>query len=225
MSISFAPVNPPKESFRISRVSSAEATEAFRFHKTKAESDSHIWPRTTDQLQRYLDNGCLFGGWRSDTNDLVALVYMALEDTTWELGGLLVDSSVRKLGFGSILASFALAHTMVYEQPWANGQEIIAHVHEANDAPRNLLVRLGFVFDRKIEAPADAPASMKRNAEGKVTGDLFRFTKEGLQLLSQRFNEKYDGTTADGKMLIVFDLGPASIDDLRRALQAMTGAN
>jgi hypothetical protein len=147
---------------------------------------------------------------------------MALEVDTWELGGLLVDSSVRNLGFGSILCRFALAHTMVYEQPWANKQEIIAHVHEANRAPRNLLGRLGFEFVKKIEAPPYAPSSMKRNDEGKVVGDEFRFTKEGLQLLSQWFNEKYDGTTADGRVSIVFDLNPASIDDLKGSLQAIT---
>ena len=106
---------PQKGSFRIAQVRSVEAAEAFAFHKTKAKSDSHIWPRTTEQLQQYIDDGCLFGIWRENPNEFVAQAYMMLEDSVWEFGGLLVDGAVRNFGIGSILSRFALAHTMVYE--------------------------------------------------------------------------------------------------------------
>jgi GNAT superfamily N-acetyltransferase len=75
----------------------------------------------------------------------VGLVYAILDvgAATWEVGGLAVAESSQGLGIGTLLMRFALAHTIVYEQPWQNGQELITHVHEANMDPRRILKRLG----------------------------------------------------------------------------------
>ena len=209
-------------SFRVAKVISSDAADAFRFHKAVAADNSHIWPRTEAQIQEYTNDGCLFGVWRTDNDELVALVYVVLDGNTWELGGLTVDGSVQKGGIGTTLARFALAHTMAYEQPWEYGQELIAYVHEANQDPRNLLDRLGFKFVERIEIPDDdAPASMKRNTAGKLVGDKFHFTQEGLQKLSHWFNEEFNGTLRSSNTAVKFDLGPSSFEYLKQALREM----
>jgi hypothetical protein len=106
---------------------------------------------------------------------------------------------------------------MAFSEPWTYGQEVIAYVHQANDDPRKLLNKLGFAYVSSIEVPAEnAPASMKRNAEGKIVGDKFRFTREGLKQLADWFGNDshrvFDARTAK------IDLGPVTIDNLREAL-------
>ena len=218
------PVAAQKESFRVAQIRSSEAGEAYCFHQASAADDSHIWPRTAEELKALANDGCLFGVWRA-SREVVALVYMKLDGNLWELGGLTVDSSVQKNGIGTVLARFALANTIVYEQPWQNGQEIIAHVHEANQSPRNLLVRLGFEHTKPVEIPGDvAPASMKRNAAGNVIGDRFRFTPDGLRSLSRWFNDEFDGTLGRTSDVVEFDLTPATIEDLKEALAEIAQA-
>ncbi len=209
-------------SFRVAKVISSDAADAFRFHKAVAADNSHIWPRTEAQIQQYTDDGCLFGVWQADNDQLVALVYVVLDENTWESRGLTVDGSVQKGGIGTTLARFALAHTMAYEQPWVYRQKLIAYVHEANQDPRHLLESLGFKFVERVEIPDDnAPASMKRNAAGKLVGDKFQFTQEGLQKLSRWFNKDFNGTLRTSNTVVKFDLGPSSIEDLKKALREM----
>jgi RimJ/RimL family protein N-acetyltransferase len=193
--------------------------EAFRFHRSLADPDSHIWPRTSDEVQRYIEDGCLFGAWCADTDELVGLVYVVPDGEVWELGGLTVVGSLNGLGIGGLLARLALAFTIAQVQPWENEQEIIAHVHEENESPRPLLDKLGFEFIEKIEVPADkAPPSMKRNAEGKIIGDTFKFTREGLDVLSRWF-DAFTGTIARGAAAVEIDIDPYSLDNIKEALR------
>jgi hypothetical protein len=205
--------------YRLARVSSSAFKEALRFHRSLADPDSHIWPRTSDEIERYIDAGCLFGAWRADTDELVGLAYVVLDGKVWELGGLTVIGSLNGLGIGGSLARLALAFTIAQEQPWENGQRIIAHVHEENKSPRPLLDKLGFEFTEKIEVPADkAPSSMKRNAEGKIIGDTFEFTRKGLDALSRWF-EAFTGAIARGAAVVEIDIAPYSIDNIKEALR------
>ena len=96
-------------------------------------------------------------------------------------------------------------------------------MHEANQSPRNLLKRLGFEHAGSVEVPGgNAPASMKRNAAGNVVGDRFRFTQEGLRGLSRWFNKEFDGTLGRTEDIVEFDLGPATIEDVKQALREMS---
>lgn len=159
-----------------------------------------------------------------DTGEFVGLVYAVLDEQAamWEVGGLAVADSSQGLGIGTMLVRFALAHTMVYEQPWLNGQEVIAHVHETNMDPIRILERLGFEHSRQIEVPGGlAPESMQRNEAGNVVGDEFRFMRAGIQRLSEWFNERFDGTLGSGTATVEFDLGPSSIENLKEALRDM----
>ena len=210
-----------KESYRFAVITSADAAQAFTFHKNVGVNNPHIWLRTDEEIKAYAEEGSLFGVWRIETQELVASTYLVLDEQTneWELGGLLVAKDAEKRGIPTLLVRFALGYTVVQNQIWANGQEVIAHVHEDNSAPRNIFKRLNFEFIRKVEAPASAPASMKRNANGKVVGDKFRFTKRGLQELSRWFDEEFDGTLGLTTSTVEFDLGLFGLENIKTSLR------
>src|SRR5688572_7625605 len=118
-------------SFTFSVVSSAEVGTAYAFHKGVAGSDEHIWPRTREQLETYAKDNSLFGARRTETGEFVGLSYIKRDSDTepYELGGLTVAEALQKSGIGEMLARFALAHVMVFDDPWSTKQDVIAHVH------------------------------------------------------------------------------------------------
>lgn len=202
--------------FWLANITPEYTRDAYRFHKSVAESNPHIWPRSEEQVKRFIDDGSLFGAWSGDK--LIALCYAAFskEENVWEIGGLTVDPEVRAQGIGTVLVRFTLAHTLVYTQPWANGQQIISHVHEDNDKPRGILDKIGFKYSRQVAVlDHEAPPSMKRNSEGKVIGHEFEFTSDGLKVLAEWFNQDFD------KLRIEFRLGLANVDHMRAALSEM----
>ncbi len=85
------------------------------------------------------------------------------------MGGLTVAQEYRGSGIGKTLVRFALAHALVYDDPWSTGQDVIAHVHESNNNPRPLLDALLFEHDERKKYPRKGfPPSMKRDEEGNV---------------------------------------------------------
>jgi RimJ/RimL family protein N-acetyltransferase len=176
--------------FIFAQIPIRDAATAFQFHLSLALEDQYIWPRSEEQIRSFAENGELFGIRKRSTGELVGLCYMTLEESTqeFELGGLMISDSAKRLGLGSFLVNFALGQLIAYAQPWANGQEIIAHVHELNEKPRNILLRAGFQHIGKVEAPPSAPASMKRNEQGKVIGDKFLFPTIAVGQLSSWFD-------------------------------------
>lgn len=199
-----------RTSFTFAQVKPAEAVAAFAFYENTATE--HIWPRSLDDIRRYCESGELFGIKSDDTGEFAGLCYVVLDEgeQAWEVGGLIVAEPFRRGGLGMFLLQIALAHTLMFQQPWANNQRIIAHVHEANKKPRGLLTDLKFEHSRQIEIPSDvAPESMARNAEGKLIGDEFEFRKDSLIQLSGWLNEEFDGTLGPDKTLNI-NLGPAA---------------
>jgi GNAT superfamily N-acetyltransferase len=209
-----------REGCRLATVSSRHAAAAYDFHKKVASSNAHIWPRTERQIEEMAQEGSLFGLWCAGA--IVALVYAHLDEDSaaWEVGGLTVEKTLQKRGFGTLLVRFALAHTLAFQSPWLNGQQIVAHVHEANDEPRRLLATLGFERSGSVTIPGtEAPASMRRDAEGNVVGDEFRFTRLGAAQLARWFREEFD-VLAKAESLVI-DLGKISLENLRTALEAI----
>jgi len=215
--------NPDADSYYFGQVPSTAASEAFQFHQSVASSDEHIWPRTEQQIYQYANDGQLFGVRSEQSGPFMALCYVALNsaEKEFELGGLTVARAVQRMRIGTVLARLALAYTMVYEQPWRNDQEVIAHVHEENQDPRKLLKTLGFEYLHPIELPGNqAPPSMKRNPAGNVVGDKFRFTRDGLQLLSNWFNQEFSDTRVGGAKVVV-DMDLVTFDYLKKTLTAL----
>jgi GNAT superfamily N-acetyltransferase len=201
------------------QVSSKQAKEAFDFHQSC--TDDHIWPRTHEQIEQFCNDGELFAVRKASSGEYVALCYVHLDnDKEWELGGLTVSEAARGLRLGSVLASFALAHTIANQRPWTYGQEVIAHVHEANEKPRNVLLRIGFEWTETVTVPEDvAPSSMKRNAEGKIKGDKFSFPKTRVTDLANWFDKEFNGTLGDGTTQAIFEIRPGGLASLKDALR------
>lgn len=200
------------------QISSKEAADAYAFHQSSS-SDEYIWPRTQQDIQQFCDDGELFGVKNVRTGKYVGLCYIHLDEgkQEWELGGLVVSDAARGLRIGSVLASIALAHTIANHRPWAYGQEVIAHVHEYNQKPRNVLQNIGFEHIGKTPPVPNAPPSMKRNPSGEVVGDIFRFPKQKMKQLSEWLNA-YDGRLANGAATAIVEVGQGGIESLREAL-------
>jgi len=210
----------------IANVSSKDTEAAYRFHdKISQAQDSHLWARTEVEIHNLIADGCLFGVWSGEERQLVALCYAALADNelSWEIGGLTVDDNVKRLGLGTILLRFTLAHTIVYQQPWNNGQKLISHVHEANHDPRGIVNKLGFQHVRTFEVPesANPPKWMKRNDEGKVVGDEFEFPPAALSSLTVWFFEDLDKLMQQVSVEFGFGYG-FNLDDFKADLMEIS---
>jgi len=209
--------------FKLSVVSSADVWTAYPFHTGIVGSDEHIWPRTREQLDAYAKDNPLFGARRTDTGRFVGLCYIKRDSDTepFDLGGLTVAQEYRRSGIGITLVRFALAHVMVYDDPWSTRQDVIAHVHESNDNPRRLLDLLFFEHKERKAYPGEGfPPSMKRDANGCVVGDIFRFTPKGLRALADWFTSEFRGTLKTGAK-VEFDLGPVTLGEMLEDLREM----
>ena len=198
----------PHAQYEFSQIHPHEAVAAHSFLERAATE--HIFPRTQEDMRRYADAGELFGVKTTHDGEFIALCYVTLDDDTdrWELGGLLVDNAHLHAGIGRFIARMSLAITVAYNDPFKYGQRVIAHVHELNDRPRRLLTQVGFVLTpEKEELPPEiAPASMARNAEGRVIGDVFEFIRDELPKLSRWISQEFDGTFGPGRPSVELNL-------------------
>lgn len=215
-------------SYRFGHVPSAQAAAAYKFHL--AASDSHLWLRTNDQIQAMAERGHLFAVWREgEPSEIVGLCYVFSEtdDGPRELGGLAVDTSCRKMGLGTLLVQFALAYTIFFEQPWASGIEIIAHVHAENSKPRGVLEGVGFRHSEKIdlntlELPVEKrpPSSMKLDERGHLVGDTLLLPHESVKPLAEWLSAFYGEFEGGGtRWTARLDFGRVSVDEVRAGLK------
>jgi hypothetical protein len=59
---------------------------------------------------------------------------------------------------------------------------------------------------------------MKRNADGNVVGDVFRFTPKGLVALADWFTKEFRGTLRSGAK-VEFSLGPITFGEMLEDLR------
>src|SRR5207247_7823220 len=127
-----------------------------------------------------------------------------------EFGGAFTTDECRGLGLATALGIIAISNRFAWDPPRGR---LVGHVHEANPLPRGLLTtRLGFVLVGQEIPPAHvAPASMARNANGDVVGDLFEFRWDTLFRFAD-WIEAFEGKLE----------GPRGISTLDVALPLMT---
>ena len=174
----------------ISHAKKADLAAVFAFHLRRAQESEYLWPRDYSRFSDLVEARQVFIV--KDGATVVGLSYLANEiDQEWEFGGVFVEDESRGLGIAAALGRVAISTLYLFDQP----ESLIAHVHEFNNAPRNLLVnQLGFnPTDEQLVAPPEAPQNMKRNAEGDVVGDIFRFEPARLADFADWF-ESFDGT-------------------------------
>jgi hypothetical protein len=96
----------------------------------------------------------------------------------------------------------------------------LAHVHDENQKPRNLLTRIAFEHSKKVEVPGNvAPASMRRNAEGNVCGDEFEFPHKSVAGLQEWFEGDPSAMLAAEATRAIFENPPGGLDSIRESLR------
>lgn len=169
--------------YTIRYASPVEAAELHSFHINSA--GEYVWPRTLAQLENMVRDRAVFVV--EHKGALVGMAYTRHDpdQDRWEFGGAFVDPDHRSNGLAGGLARVALiAHFSVDDPP--EGEPLIAHVHEFNPSPiREILSALGFERTGTETPPSHlAPATMKRNDDGEVVGELYTFSNSGLQELA-----------------------------------------
>jgi len=210
------------DSFTFKVVSSYESDQAFAFHQkalSSSSSKSYLWPRDSDEIKRFSERNELFGVWRSLTRRLVAICYVTLHQTEWQLGGVAVERGVQRNGIGTVLVRYALAHTIAYHRPWRDRQTIATIVHEHNQDPRPLLETLGFEHDGRLEYDeVTTPANIERNRSGKVMGDRFIFPQRAVRGLYEWFTN-FDGNLGRDGALAAFSIPEGDVVNISMALK------
>jgi hypothetical protein len=192
----------------IGHVDPDDARDAFFWHQGFSASDEHLFPRTWSHYEQLADNYQLVCA-REDADKYLGLCYYTEDDGKWEVGGLMTAANQRGRSLGSILTVVALGDLLIDEDPLANGESVISHVHEENKATRRMITdRLKFAFSRRIEVPGKDLPGLKTNAKGMVVGDEFKLTKDSLVTLAD-WCDNWDDQLRDGT--------PARID-LRESL-------
>lgn len=210
-------ISPPARSFLVRISVESRAEEILAFHNE--HMTEHLWPRTLEQFKELAEQGCLYEALETTggAEEMVGLCYIAhgAEPTSpkterAEFGGVYITDECRGCGIATALGKVAISNHFVWDPPKGR---MIAHVHEYNPLPRGLLEKqLGFIRNGEETPPAEVvPASMKRNAEGKVVGHLFEFQKTTL-LKFAAWIERFSGTLES----------KAGISNLRIALPSMT---
>lgn len=212
-------------SFLFFSIPSTSAKQAFDFHKSIADVNQHIWPRNESEIQAFADDGELFGIVNQESGSFVGVCYAHLDESSneFEIGGLAVSDEHRQLHLGTFLVRFVLAHVITTQLPFHNGQRLIAHVHDENNKPRNLMKLLGFRFVKKVSIPGDvAPATMKRDEYGNVSGDQLEFELSAVPGLYEWFENSFTGLLDDGRSGAEFNYGDLGFDYVKSALGAIS---
>lgn len=188
----------PVRTFLIRRVTEDRVEQVRLFQESRPSE--FLWPRTPAELLKYAADECLYEALEENGTavSMVGMCYVVLAtdlsgNPRMEFGGLNVSDGCRGLGVAAALGTVAISTQLGWD-PKPEKVPLIAHVHEENKLPRNVLSQhLGFADTGKQEVPpVEPPPSMKRNASGQVVGDLFAFQNRQLMTFAD-WIEEFDG--------------------------------
>lgn len=200
------------------------ASKILAFHKKHITH--HLFPRTLEDFESLVGSQSLFEivEVSGSKDKIVGICYiMEGEDPIdfserYEFGGIFILPKFQGLGLATALGILSLSQYCVYDPPTG---KIIAHVHENNEDPINLLTtRLGFALTGQETIPDEIAAklSMEKNASGKVVGNLYDFNFSKLKDFAD-WLKNFDGKISGGKSKLEIDLRIWS--DLDNAIKAL----
>lgn len=199
--------------------------------------DEHLWPRSREELLALARDGALFCCQEvmedavppESRTHIVGACYVKAGDadaeldiSAYEFGGVCVSDNVRGLGVGTFVSTVAIA--TVVAQTHMRERTLIAHVHELNPLPRGLLRRLGFAPTGKQVSAPDAPTSMRRNPDGMVIGDEFRFEQHAFAVIAdvvEEFDGRLDGKGGNSVASVEINQWNEHRSDIAEALRAL----
>lgn len=160
--------------FRI--VDTSEVGRAYAWHADFAAANDAIFPRTERAFgEMALDRlvWCAI----TDTDHIVGMSYANVKDdlSEVEIGGLMVDATMRGKGLGDVLMRLPLAHLLVNEQPlaWSPAPTILTHALKDNHLPRGIIGRVGFRFATDVTIPGAMLPGLRTESDGNVHGTEF----------------------------------------------------
>lgn len=177
-------------------VDPSDGREVFQWHRGFAASNDRIFPRPWEEYERLAEEGRLFYA-RDQAGEYLALAYFRLEDSAWEIGGLMVDTREQRKGLGSVVTRLTLGHVLFEEDPLDRGERVIAHVHAENNEPRALIEALKFRKSGLIRVPAAMLPGLKANAAGEVEGDEFELVVPDTLLGMAEWCDTWSGRLRD----------------------------
>ncbi len=192
---------PSEEVVEFGAVDPDEAHDAYEWHREFAKSDSHILPRTWEDYEELADQWRIVCA-KTSNGHFVGLAYFAFDDETneWEIGGLMVADGYQGAGIGSSLMRIALGRLLVEENPLSEGQNVIAHVHAENQAPRGVIEGLlKFRHTNTVTIPGHKLPGLKTDDEGNIHGDVFEITVPDSLLALAEWCEQWSNQLLDGR--------------------------
>lgn len=195
-----------------SAVEYQQCTEAYFWHKGFTGADDALFPRSRDDFQSLVLDGCVWAARHPGNGDYLALAYANYDkdDKVCEIGGLMVSLQARGKGLGAMMMRLALAHILVEEDLLSDPDvRIVAHVLQSNDAPRGIIEReLGFKKAGVVERPASELPGLRADDDGVIRGDEYEISlPKTLQILAEWANGWTGLLNDDGAAVVEFRAG------------------
>jgi RimJ/RimL family protein N-acetyltransferase len=202
-------------------VDPAYGLQAYNWHRGFAAANPYLLPRPRAAYQQLAKEGRIWCA-RNTDDDFVGLSYFSLDGKAWEIGGVMVNHTERGKGIGTTLAHLTLAHVLFAEDPLANSERVIAHVHKQNPEPRPIFEgALKFRLAKTIKEPAARLPGLKANAEGFVEGDEFRLHKPDTLIALARWCKAWTGTLGKGETGTIELMPNISLSEMADAFEEM----
>ena len=207
--------------FRLRHVVSEDVARVHAFHKEHLTE--FLFPRTEEEFGGLADDQALFEAVDA-AGDTVAICYVRPVKNakrTLEFGGVFVAESCRRCRLADALGLVAITSLLLAFGVDAN-TTLIAHVHEFNEKPRNLLKRLGFLQTGQETIPeAERPPDIKLNDDGELVGHVFTFDFASCAGHAQ-WLEDFDGSLGSSLPGAAIEV-PFFATRLDEALEALRG--
>jgi hypothetical protein len=174
---------------RIGLVEEDSLHQAFKLHDDYVKANrgkSYLWPRSQEYFEKKAQEGHLYGAFEGPLLLAHCYIHFDVEHNVREYGG--VQTSRPGGGIAGALSRVAIGANLV-EAELKVGEELIAHVHEANTEPLHLLKSLGFRHVGWSFIPEEvAPPDMLRTADprGGVRGRLYKYDLAKISALGTR---------------------------------------
>jgi hypothetical protein len=180
-------------------VDPAYGLHAYNWHRGFAGANPYLLPRSRAAYEQLAKVGRVWCA-RNEDNDFISLSYFNLQGGAWEIGGVMVDHTARGKGVGTTIAHLTLAHVLFTEDPFVNGEKVVAHIHKDNpDSPRPIFEgALKFHWVAAIKKPAHELPGLKANAQGYVEGDEFELTRPDTLIALAKWCRAWNGSLGKG---------------------------
>jgi hypothetical protein len=114
------------------QVSEARSLAAYQWHRGFAAADRFMMPRDQPLFEALVREGRVWCAANAVDGDFLGLGYSLVEDAEYEIGGVMVDQSVRAVRVAHGLTLITITDVLARDRPFSRGIPLKAHVHVDN---------------------------------------------------------------------------------------------